>query len=76
MSAIKLSVHGTGTGVCSLTSKPDSDGLTVTFEDDTIRESFLSWRGFRQLLELKLGANAGNGAKPAGVSAQSGGGQP
>jgi hypothetical protein len=53
---IKLTIHSTGTGTCLLTGK-ETDGLTVSFEDGTIRESFLSWRGFRQLLGLKAGRN-------------------
>ena len=52
MSAIKLVVHGTGSGQCCLTGK-EGDGLTVSFEDGTVQQSFLSWRAFRQLLALK-----------------------
>ena len=52
MSPIKVTIHGSGTGTCSLTGK-DSDGLTVTFEDGTVKEVFLSWKSFRQLLALK-----------------------
>jgi len=62
MSAIKLTVHGSGSGVCSLTGK-EGDGLTVSFDDGTVRESFLTWRAFRQLLGLKAGQNVV--AKPA-----------
>ena len=55
---IRVTVHGTGNAPCSLTGK-DSDGLTVSFDDGTIRESFLSWKSFRQLLGMKFGqANA------------------
>jgi hypothetical protein len=52
--AIKLTVHATGSGVCSLTEK-ECDGLTVSFDDGTVKESFLSWRAFRQLLGMKAG---------------------
>jgi hypothetical protein len=52
MSPTRVTIHGSGAGVCSLTNK-DSDGLTVTFEDGTVKEAFLSWRSFRQLLALK-----------------------
>ena len=31
----------------------DTDGLTVTFDDGTVKEAFLSWKSFRQLLALK-----------------------
>ena len=50
----KLLIHSTGTGMCSLTGK-ETDGLTVSFEDGTVKEAFLSWRGFKQLLGLKSG---------------------
>lgn len=51
---IKLTIHSTGTGACSLTGK-DSDGMTVTFDDGTLKESFLSWKAFRQLVGMKAG---------------------
>ena len=50
----KLLIHSTGAGMCSLTGK-ETDGLTVSFEDGTVKEAFLSWRGFKQLLGLKSG---------------------
>lgn len=52
LSAIKATIHSTGSGPCSLTGK-DADGLTVTFDDGTVKEAFLSWKSFRQLLALK-----------------------
>lgn len=58
----KLLIHSTGTGMCSLTGK-ETDGLTVSFEDGTVKEAFLSWRGFKQLLGLKSGQQFD--AKPA-----------
>jgi hypothetical protein len=60
MSPIKVTIHGSGPGTCLLTGK-DSDGLTVTFEDGTVKEAFLSWKSFRQLLALK----SQQSAKPA-----------
>ncbi len=60
MSAIKVMIHGTGPGTCTLTGKSDVDGLTVTFDDGTVKEAFLSWKSFRQLLSLK----SGQGVKP------------
>lgn len=59
----KITIHGTGMGPCALTGK-ESDGLTVTFEDGTIKDAFLSWKAFRQLLNLKTGQANGTGAKP------------
>lgn len=59
MGPVKLTILSTGMGQCSLTGK-EGDGLIVSFEDGTVKESFLSWRGLRQLLGLKAGA-----AKPA-----------
>lgn len=66
--SIKLTIHATGSGTCSLTGKESSDGLTVSFEDGTIKESFLSWRGFRQLLSLKAGHNRRPDARPAAAT--------
>jgi hypothetical protein len=31
----------------------EGDGLTVTFEDGTVQQAFLSWKGLRQLLAMK-----------------------
>jgi len=53
--SVKLTIHSTGTGRCSLTGKEDCDGLTLSFEDGSVQEAFLSWRGFRQLLGLTAG---------------------
>lgn len=57
---IELTVHGTGTGACSLTGK-EGEGLTVTFRDGTVQQAFLSTKAFLQLLRMK----AGQTAKPA-----------
>ncbi len=74
IAAIKLTIHGTGSGTCSLTGKEESDGLTVTFEDGTVKEVFLSWKGFRQLLGLKAGkappAKAATNGPPAPAPAK------
>lgn len=59
----KITIHGTGMGPCALTGK-ECDGLTVTFEDGTIKDAFLSWKAFRQLLNLKTGQANGANAKP------------
>ena len=59
----KITIHGTGMGPCALTGK-ESDGLTVTFEDGTIKDTFLSWKAFRQLLNLKTGQANDSSAKP------------
>ncbi|MCY2988006.1 MAG: hypothetical protein NTY19_09110 [Planctomycetota bacterium] len=55
--SVKVTIHSTGTGNCSLTGKENCDGLTLSFDDGTVREAFLSWRGFRQLLGLTVGQN-------------------
>jgi hypothetical protein len=52
MSAIQVTIHGTGSAVCSLTEK-EGDGLTVSFDDGTVQQQFLSWKAFRQLLAMK-----------------------
>lgn len=71
MSPIKVTIHGTGEGPCSLTGK-EGKGLTVTFDDGMIAGSFLSWASFKQLLALrtkqhekpKMAAPVGNGPVP------------
>ncbi len=52
---LKLTIHSTGEGKCGLTNK-ECDGLTVTFDDGTCREGFLSWRAFKQICSMKLPA--------------------
>jgi hypothetical protein len=64
---VKLTIHATGTGKCLLTGK-EKDGLTVTFDDGTVKESFLSWQGFRQLLGLKAGKETKPDPKPLAPS--------
>ncbi len=66
MSLLKITIHSTGSGICSLTGKDETDGLTVTFEDGTIQQAFLSWKGFRQLLSLKAKRTPGADPKVAG----------
>ena len=41
-----------GHGVDALSGK-EGDGLTVSFDDATVTQSFLSWKSFKQLLALK-----------------------
>ncbi len=53
--SVKMTIHSTGTGMCSLTGKEASDGLTVTFDDGTVKEGFLGWKAFQQLLRMKAG---------------------
>jgi hypothetical protein len=57
MNPIELTIHGTGTGTCSLTGK-DGEGVTVTFKDGTTREAFLTTKAFVQLLRMKTGQPA------------------
>jgi leucyl aminopeptidase (aminopeptidase T) len=52
--SIELTIHGTGTGPCSLTGK-EGEGMTVTFKDGTVKEAFLSQRAFMQLVRMKAG---------------------
>ncbi len=52
--SIELTIHGTGTGTCSLTGK-EGEGLTVSFKDGTIHEAFLSTKVFMQLVRMKAG---------------------
>src|SRR5262245_52951499 len=54
--AIDITIHGTGTGQCSLSGK-DCEGLTVSFKDGTLTESFLSQKSLMQLIKMKAGKN-------------------
>ena len=75
---VKLTIHGTGAGTCLLTGKEEADGLTVTFDDGTVKEAFLSWKSFRQLLSLKSaqGVNPEPKPEPKPAAAVSGNGPP
>lgn len=53
--SLEIVIHSIGEGQCSLTGK-ESDGIVVTFKDGTVVESFLSHKGFVQLVQLKLKA--------------------
>ena len=57
MIPITVTIHRVGSGRCSLTGK-DGDGLSVSFDDGTVKDAFLSWRGFRQLLSMKAGQDS------------------
>jgi hypothetical protein len=50
---LNVTIHQAGSGLCSLTNK-EGDGLTVTFDDGTVRNQFLTYKAFRQLLTMKL----------------------
>jgi hypothetical protein len=63
MSAIKVTIHSTGVGMCALTQK-EGDGLAVSMDDGTVREQFLSWKAFRQLLAMKATQGVKPEAKP------------
>jgi hypothetical protein len=74
--SVKLTIHSTGKGNCSLTGKEDCDGLTLSFEDGTVQEAFLSWRGFRQLLGLTAGPKPAKESRvPAAAAAHGKAGQ-
>jgi hypothetical protein len=61
---IDVTIHSTGTGLCSLSGK-EGPGLTVTFKDGTVTSAFLSWKAFQQLLGMKAGQKQSDAAKPA-----------
>ncbi len=56
MSPIRIIFHSAGTGIDSLTGK-ETEGITVSFEDGTLSNSFLSWKSFKQLLAMKARQN-------------------
>jgi hypothetical protein len=51
---LKLTIHSTGTGTCSLSGK-EGPGITVTFEDGTANNAFLTWKALQQLVAMKVG---------------------
>ncbi|MCI0459843.1 MAG: hypothetical protein L0Z62_23075 [Gemmataceae bacterium] len=61
---IKITIHATSTGVCALSGR-EAEGLTVTFEDGTLQNTFLSWKSFRQLAALKFGQTSAGKAPAA-----------
>ena len=65
MSPIKVTIHRTGPGNCLLSGKEGTDGLTVTFEDGTVKQAHLSWKSFKQLLALKCSQGTSPEAKPS-----------
>lgn len=76
MSVFKITIHGAGSAICSLSGK-EADGLTVTFDDGTVTEQHLSWKSLRALVVMKTAqgmtksapkpspAQSGNGPGPA-----------
>lgn len=66
---IDLTIHGAGTGTCSLTGK-EGEGLTVTFKDGTVGNAFLSVKAFVQLVRLKTGQKPGAPKPPAASPVQ------
>jgi hypothetical protein len=50
---LNVTIHHAGGGTCSLTGK-EGDGLAITFDDGTVKNQFLSWKAFRQLLAMKM----------------------
>ena len=50
---LNVTIHHAGSGICSLTGK-DGEGIAITFDDGTVKNQFLSWKAFRQLLAMKM----------------------
>lgn len=51
---IDLTIHSTGTGTCALSGK-EGPGLTVSFKDGTLANTFLSWKALQQFVSMKTG---------------------
>ncbi len=64
--AIKLTIHGVGSGPCALTGK-EADGLIVSFDDGTLQEGLLSFKALLQLLKMKFAQAGKPNGKPATV---------
>lgn len=50
---LNVTIHHAGSATCSLTGK-EGEGIAITFEDGTVKNQFLSWKAFRQLLAMKM----------------------
>ena len=50
---LNVTIHHAGSGQSSLTGK-EGEGLAITFDDGTVKNQFLGWKAFRQLLAMKL----------------------
>ena len=60
--SINVTIQGCGTGTDTLTGKTDSEGLTVSFENEA--PCFVSWKSFKQLLSFKTAQTGKPVAKP------------
>jgi len=65
---LNATIHGVGSGQCSLTGK-EGDGLTVTFDDGTVKNQFLTYKAFRQLLAMKLAPGKVDAKVPLALAA-------
>lgn len=50
---LNVTIHHAGSGLCSLTNR-ETEGICLSFDDGTVKNQFLSWKAFRQLLAMKL----------------------
>ena len=68
--AIKITLHGTQSGSCSLSGKECDEGFLVEFHDEGEGQVFLSQKSFIALAKMKMakGKKDQNG-KPPGVIA-------
>ncbi len=64
---LNVTFHLAGSGLCSLTGK-EGDGIAITFEDGTVKNQFLSWKAFRQLLAMKIAREKPETKLPLAVS--------
>jgi hypothetical protein len=64
---LNVTFHHAGSGLCSLTGK-ESDGVSISFEDGTVTNQFLSWKAFRQLLAMKFSREKPGAKIPVAVS--------
>lgn len=64
---LNVTIHHAGSGTCSLTGK-EGEGIAITFEDGTVKNQFLSWKAFRQLLAMKISREKPESKIPLAVS--------
>lgn len=52
-SMLNVTIHDVCDGMCALTGK-QGPGVRFTMQDGTIKDQFLSWKAFQQLMAMKV----------------------
>jgi hypothetical protein len=69
-----MCIHRAGKGKCGLTGR-DSEGFLFSFEDQSFRQTFLSFKSWRQLVAMRLGQGESGprtGPQPSAIDTATG----